>query len=46
VMTQTRPAFVLVWLLGFYVVIGLVETAVNMMRKPPREPDAQKLPPG
>lgn len=25
---QTKPAFVLVWLLGFYVVIGLVETVL------------------
>jgi CDP-diacylglycerol--serine O-phosphatidyltransferase len=27
---QTKPAFVLVWLLSFYVVIGLVETAVSL----------------
>ena len=25
---QTKPAFVLVWLLGFYVIIGLVETMI------------------
>jgi CDP-diacylglycerol--serine O-phosphatidyltransferase len=30
---QTKPAFVLVWLLGFYVVIGLVETLVAFPRK-------------
>jgi CDP-diacylglycerol--serine O-phosphatidyltransferase len=27
---QTKPAFVLVWLLSFYVVIGLVETLVSI----------------
>lgn len=27
---KTKPAFVLVWLLGFYVVIGVVETAVSL----------------
>jgi CDP-diacylglycerol--serine O-phosphatidyltransferase len=29
---QTKPAFVLVWLLGFYVVIGLVETMITVPR--------------
>lgn len=29
---KTKPAFVLVWLLGFYVVIGVVETAVSLPR--------------
>jgi CDP-diacylglycerol--serine O-phosphatidyltransferase len=29
---QTKPAFVLVWLLAFYVVIGLVETLVALPR--------------
>jgi CDP-diacylglycerol---serine O-phosphatidyltransferase len=29
---QTRPAFVLVWLLAFYVVIGLIETLVALPR--------------
>jgi CDP-diacylglycerol--serine O-phosphatidyltransferase len=27
---KTRPEFVLVWLLGFYVAIGLVETAITL----------------
>jgi len=27
---QTKPAFVLVWLLAFYVVIGLVETLIAL----------------
>src|SRR5688572_11454047 len=30
---QTKPAFVLVWLLGFYVVIGLVETLITVPRE-------------
>lgn len=30
---QTKPAFVLVWLLGFYVSIGLVETIVTYPRR-------------
>lgn len=30
---QTKPAFVLVWLLGFYVSIGLVETVVLYPRR-------------
>lgn len=29
---QTKPAFVLVWLLGFYVLIGVVETMVSLPR--------------
>jgi CDP-diacylglycerol---serine O-phosphatidyltransferase len=29
---QTKPAFVLVWLLAFYVVIGLVETVIALPR--------------
>jgi CDP-diacylglycerol---serine O-phosphatidyltransferase len=29
---QTKPAFVLVWLLSFYVIIGLVETVVALPR--------------
>ena len=29
---QTKPAFVLVWLLGFYVIIGLVETMIALPR--------------
>jgi CDP-diacylglycerol---serine O-phosphatidyltransferase len=42
VMMQTRPAFVLLWLLGFYVAIGLVETVINMLRRPREE----QQPPG
>jgi CDP-diacylglycerol--serine O-phosphatidyltransferase len=30
---QTQPAFVLVWLLSFYVLIGLVETVVTFPRR-------------
>jgi CDP-diacylglycerol---serine O-phosphatidyltransferase len=30
---QTKPVFVLVWLLGFYVLIGLVETLVTFPRR-------------
>jgi CDP-diacylglycerol---serine O-phosphatidyltransferase len=33
VSTQTKPAFVLVWLLGFYIVIGLIETAFNFIKR-------------
>ena len=29
---QTKPAFVLVWLLSFYVVIGLIETVIALPR--------------
>jgi CDP-diacylglycerol--serine O-phosphatidyltransferase len=35
---QTKPAFVLVWLLSFYVIIGLVETMIAL----PREHAARK----
>ena len=30
---QTKPAFVLVWLLSFYVLIGVVETLVTFPRR-------------
>ncbi|MDB4942941.1 MAG: CDP-diacylglycerol--serine O-phosphatidyltransferase [Labilithrix sp.] len=30
---KTKPAFVLVWLLSFYVIIGIVETLVNVPRR-------------
>jgi CDP-diacylglycerol--serine O-phosphatidyltransferase len=33
---QTRPAFVLVWLLTCYVVIGLVETLLSLSRRAAR----------
>ena len=35
---QTKPAFVLVWLLSFYVILGLVETMIAL----PREHAARK----
>jgi CDP-diacylglycerol--serine O-phosphatidyltransferase len=34
---QTRPAFVLVWLLSCYVVIGLVESALSLSRRARRQ---------
>jgi CDP-diacylglycerol--serine O-phosphatidyltransferase len=43
---QTRPAFVLVWLLSCYVVIGLVETLLSMTRRAARRGEARRsLPP-
>lgn len=42
---KTTPAFVLVWLLSFYVVIGLVETLVTLPRRLRRQdgrPDARE----
>jgi CDP-diacylglycerol---serine O-phosphatidyltransferase len=45
---QTKPAFVLVWLLSFYVIIGLVETVLSLSRRRRRADDVQKrgsLPP-
>jgi CDP-diacylglycerol--serine O-phosphatidyltransferase len=30
---QTKPAFVLVWLLAFYVVLGLAESLVTIPRR-------------
>jgi CDP-diacylglycerol--serine O-phosphatidyltransferase len=43
---QTRPAFVLVWLLAFYVVIGLVETVLQLTRRAARRGEARRsLPP-
>lgn len=33
VSVQTKPAFVLVWLLGFYVTIGVVETIIALPRE-------------
>ena len=42
---QTKPAFVLVWLLTFYVVIGLVETLLSFpKRKRAREPEPSQPP--
>jgi CDP-diacylglycerol--serine O-phosphatidyltransferase len=43
---QTRPAFVLVWLLSFYVLIGLVETVLNLSRRRRlEEGERRSLPP-
>jgi CDP-diacylglycerol---serine O-phosphatidyltransferase len=43
---QTRPAFVLVWLLSCYVVIGLVESAVALSRRAARRHEPRRsLPP-
>jgi CDP-diacylglycerol--serine O-phosphatidyltransferase len=42
---QTRPAFVLVWLLSCYVVIGLVESVLTLSRKSRRPPMRQSFPP-
>ncbi len=35
---QTKPAFVLVWLLSFYVAIGVIETTVRLILRKPAEP--------
>jgi CDP-diacylglycerol---serine O-phosphatidyltransferase len=43
VSVQTKPAFVLVWLLGFYIVIGLIETLFNIVKKP-KEPPSNRQP--
>ena len=42
---QTRPAFVLVWLLSCYVVIALVETVLQLMRKARRREARRSIPP-
>ncbi len=45
---QTRPAFVLVWLLSCYVVIGLVESVLALSRRARRQqpgPPRRSLPP-
>jgi CDP-diacylglycerol---serine O-phosphatidyltransferase len=39
---QTRPAFVLVWLLSCYVVIGLVESALSLSRRAARRDEARR----
>jgi CDP-diacylglycerol--serine O-phosphatidyltransferase len=41
--TQLKPAFVLVWLLGFYVMLGVFETVFTFARKPRASRDS--LPP-
>jgi CDP-diacylglycerol---serine O-phosphatidyltransferase len=48
---QTKPAFVLVWLLSFYVIIGIVETMIAVPRELARKrrealaPERESLPP-
>jgi CDP-diacylglycerol---serine O-phosphatidyltransferase len=42
---QTRPAFVLVWLLTCYVVIGLVESVLSLSRRAARQEQRRSLPP-
>jgi CDP-diacylglycerol--serine O-phosphatidyltransferase len=42
---QTRPAFVLVWLLSCYVVIGLVETVLTLSRRAARRDARRSVPP-
>jgi CDP-diacylglycerol--serine O-phosphatidyltransferase len=52
--TQLKPAFVLVWLLGFYVLLGIFESlwhlparlraAIARDSTPPRPPPAAPLP--
>jgi CDP-diacylglycerol--serine O-phosphatidyltransferase len=45
---QTKPAFVLVWLLSVYVVIGLVESVINLPKRrrdgPEKRPSVPPLP--
>ncbi len=43
---QTKPAFVLVWLLSFYVVIGIVESIISIPKRRREEPAPRSsLPP-
>ncbi len=42
---QTRPAFVLVWLLSCYVVIGLVESVLTLSRQARRQAMRRSFPP-
>jgi CDP-diacylglycerol--serine O-phosphatidyltransferase len=42
---QTRPAFVLVWLLSFYVVVGLAESALALSRRARRHERRTSIPP-
>ncbi len=42
---QTRPAFVLVWLLSCYVLIGLVESVLTLMRRARRQEMRRSFPP-
>src|SRR5262249_52427698 len=42
--SRLKPAFVLVWLLGFYVLLGLIEAAWQISRKK-RQPTRDSIPP-
>jgi CDP-diacylglycerol--serine O-phosphatidyltransferase len=42
---QTRPAFVLVWLLSCYVLIGLVESVLTLTRRARRQEMRRSFPP-
>jgi CDP-diacylglycerol--serine O-phosphatidyltransferase len=42
---QTKPAFVLVWLLSFYVLIGLVETIITWPRRRREARERKSVPP-
>jgi CDP-diacylglycerol---serine O-phosphatidyltransferase len=42
---QTRPAFVLVWLLSCYVLIGLVESVLTLLRRTRRAEARRSFPP-
>jgi CDP-diacylglycerol--serine O-phosphatidyltransferase len=43
---QTKPAFVLVWLLSCYVVIGLLESVLQLSRRVAKRQEARRsLPP-
>jgi CDP-diacylglycerol---serine O-phosphatidyltransferase len=42
---QTRPAFVLVWLLSCYVLIGLIESVLALSRRSRRHEPRRSLPP-
>lgn len=46
IVTQLQPAFVLVWLLGFYVAIGVIETVWSLTRRlrPGRSPHSSLEP--
>lgn len=44
VSVQTKPAFVLVWLLGFYILIGLVETTFNFIKRKSERPRQPSIP--
>jgi CDP-diacylglycerol--serine O-phosphatidyltransferase len=45
VSVQTKPAFVLVWLLSFYVVLALAETLVSIPRRRREAATRPSIPP-